>query len=109
MADLFVRIDDDLKKELDILSAREGRTLKDIVIEQIKDYVKTHKEGNPQHIMDKFLADEDFIGFPAMAISSEKKKEYVKNYLIQDGDRLTPMGQELWAHICDWQESLRKY
>jgi len=109
MADLFVRIDDDLKKELDILCAREGRTLKDIVIEQIKDYVKTHKEGNPQHIMDKFLADEDFVGFPAVGINKEKKQEYVKKYLIQDGNRLTPLGQELWSHICAWQEILKNF
>lgn len=109
MADLFVRIDDDLKKELDILSAREGRTLKDIVIEQIKDYVKTHKEGNPQHLMTSFLANEDFIGFPAMGISGEKKQEYVKKYLLLDGDRLSPLGLELWAHICHWQEILKKF
>jgi len=104
---IMFQCEEALKKELDILSKREGRTLKEIMSELIKEYVKTHKEGNPQHLILKFMENEDFTGFPAMAIDYSKKKEYVLKFLQEDG-KLNKLGRELWGHVSQWQLQLEK-
>lgn len=97
-----------LKLELQLLAKREGKTLKEILNEQAADYVKVHKEGNPQHLMLKFLENEDFKGFPAMGIDYLNKKNYIKKYLQKDG-KLNKLGQELWGHVSQWQSELQKH
>jgi len=95
LSDLFIRIADELKHELDILAARESRTLKEIVTEQIEVYVKTHKEGNPQHLITSSMDNEDFLGFPAIALSPENKRKYLKK-MPED------MKLELQGHVQSW-------
>lgn len=96
-----------LKLELQLLAKREGKTLKEILNEQAADYVKVHKEGNPQHLMLKFLENDDFKGFPAMGIDFEKKKNYSSKYLQNDG-RLNNLGKELLGHVSQWNSVLMK-
>lgn len=89
------------KKELDILSKREGRTLKDIINELIDEYIKVHKEGNPQHTLISYQENEDFSGFPSMAVTLENKRKYIGN--------LTPkMEKELYWHVQEWYNLLQK-
>jgi hypothetical protein len=97
----------DLKTELDILSKREGRSLKEIFNEVIEDYVKAHKEGNPQHLMESFIENEDFVGFPSVAIDFEKKKAYIEKNCQVDG-RLTDFGKELLGHVTQYYSVLMK-
>lgn len=101
-------LDDDVKKELSLLALREGRTLKDILNEQAKEYVKVHKEGNPQHELTSFINNEDFIGFPSIAITPEKKRQYILDNCI-DNDKLNEFGKELWFNVCEWYKTLEKY
>lgn len=108
MVHLFVDIEEDLKKEVKILAAREGKTVKEIVISQLMSYVKEHKEGNPQHELTKFIENEDFLGFPSIATDYNTKITYIEKHMQKDG-RLTQMGKELWGHILQWQKELQKY
>jgi len=101
MSDLFVRMDDDLKHELDILAARESRTIKEIVIEQIENYIKTHKEGNPQHLLTQYQANEDFLGFPAIALSPQNKKKYIEKMPKK-------MIEDLQYHVQEWNGMLKE-
>ena len=101
MADLFIRLDDDIKHELKLLAARESRTIKEIIIDQIENYIKVHKEGNPQHLMTQFLNNEDFTGFPAIAIEYNKKQSYQSKNCISD-NRLNEFGNQLWGHVTQW-------
>jgi len=101
MRDLFVRIPDDLKHELDILAARESRTIKEIITEQIKDYVKTHKEGNPQHLITSSMDNEDFLGFPAMAIKTQNKRTYLKKMPEK-------LRHEMKYHLQEWIGMLKE-
>jgi hypothetical protein len=101
-------LESDLYLELKILAARENRTVKEILSEQIEKYCKVHKEGNPQHLISTFLENEDFVGFPALAIEFNNKKSYIlKN--CSSNKKLNPFGQELFGHICQWYSELRKY
>ena len=100
-------LDDETKKELDILSKREGRSLKAIFNELAKEYVRVHKEGNPQHLLTSFQENEDFTGFPSMAIEYRKKKAWIKKYCNEDG-RMNDMGKELWGHILQWKAEMQK-
>jgi len=101
LSDLFVRIPNELKHELDILSARESRTIKEIVTEQIEVYVKTHKEGNPQHLLTQYQDNEDFMGFPAMAISDQNKRIYLQK-MPED------MREAMMFHLQSWSAFLKE-
>jgi len=89
-------LEDNIHQDFKILASREGRTIKDILTELIEDYLKAHMDGNPQHLMDNFLKNEDFTGFPSMAIDLKNKKEYAKN--LKDKQ----LAQELFNHVCEW-------
>ncbi len=101
-------LDTTIKTELDIISKRDGKSLKMIFGEFAREYVKIHKEGNEQHLLTSYTENEDFRGFPSMAIDKINKKNYIQKYLQKDG-RLNAMGQELWGHILQWQAELQKH
>jgi len=95
-------IDEDLHKELKLLSIREGRSIKDILNEQAKEYVKTHKEGNPQLLITHYQDNEDFMGFPAMSIKHKNKKDYL--------DKMPDdMIKQLQYHIQEWNGLLKNF
>ena len=76
--------------------------------------MKLHKEGNPQHDLKKFMENEDFVGFPSIAIDKIKKEEYIKNNClkkdIETGELVfTDFGKELWNHVTQWYYELRNY
>jgi len=100
-------LDVKIKKELDIISKRDGVSLKEILGALVADYVKAHKDGNDQHLMTNFIENEDFTGFPSIAISFMNKKEYVQKYLQADG-RLNTLGVEMWGHVNQWFSELQK-
>lgn len=100
-------LDVDIKTELDIISKRDGKTLKVIFNDFAREYVKIHKEGNEQHLLTSYTENEDFRGFPSMGIDYINKKNYIKKYLQKDG-RLNRLGEELWGHIIQWQTELQK-
>lgn len=86
---------------------REGANVGDKLTELISEYTKKHKEGNPQHLVTKWMDNEDFIGFPTIADDYSKKKAYVlKN--CQEDNRLNNFGKELFGHVCQWYEELKK-
>jgi len=95
------QISDELHNELKIMAARENRKMGEIIIEQVEDYVKTHKEGNPQHLLTLYQENEDFMGFPAMAIKTQNKRSYLKK---------TPekMRQEMKYHLQEWIGMLKE-
>ena len=101
MADLFIRLDNNTKKELKELAARESKTIKEIVIEQIINYIKIHKEGNPQHLITNYTENEDFLGFPSMALDISHKKAYV-------GKMDAKLAQQLFYHVEEWYALLQK-
>jgi len=101
MSDLFLRIDDELKKELVILAARESRTIKEIVTEQIEEYIKQHKEGNPQHLLTSYCKNGEFIGFPNITLKAQEKRKYLKNMPKN-------MLEDLGYHIEEWSGMIKE-
>jgi len=97
----LLNIDKNLQHELKILAVRESRSIKDILIEQIEEYIKTHKEGNPQHLITKFTDNEDFMGFPAIALSPDNKRKYLKK-MPKD------MIKELRFNVEEWVGMLKE-
>ena len=97
-----------LKAELKIISARENKSIKEILNEQTSEFVKAHKDGNEQHLITSSMENEDFVGFPSMAIDYRKKKSYSSKYLQKDG-RLNDMGKQMWGHVSQWQAILEKF
>jgi len=91
----LLTMDKELQHELKMIAVRESRTIKEILIEQIEAYIKTHKEGNPQHLLTKYTDNEDFLGFPAIALSPKNKRKYLKK-MPED------MKLELQGHVQSW-------
>lgn len=99
---------DELKTELHIQARREGRTVKDIINELVGKYLEVHKDGNPQHLITKFQENEDFVGFPAIAIDYQAKKDYIANVCCDKPRTLSLFGQELLNHVNQWHLELMK-
>ena len=87
-----MNISEEKLKELKILAAKEGTTIKHILESQIDEYLKIHKDGNPQYTIEQFQ-DENFMATPAfyrpfsvweqyMKNASDKEKESLKQQII---------------------------
>ena len=94
-------LEDNLHQDFKILATREGRSIKDILTELIEDYIKQHKEGNPQHLLTNYTNNEDFLGFPAIALSPENKRKYLKK-MPED------MKIELLFNVQEWLGMLKE-
>ena len=95
------QLDDKIKQELDILAKREGRTLKDIFTELVDEYLKTHKEGNPQHLMSSYLENTDFLGFPSIALDKMNKEKWFNLKTVNDKQK-----EVLFWHIQEYKTIL---
>jgi len=85
----------DLLQEFKTLCQREGKSMKEHFEDYMKDHVNVHKEGNPQHLITQFQENEDFMGFPAMAIKTQNKRDYV-------GKMPEDMRNQLRFHLQEW-------
>ena len=94
---VLFNIDEEIKKEFQIILARNNLTIKDVLTGMVIDYNKIHKEGNDQHLMTSFLENDDFIGFPSLGIDLINKKVYAKKNLQSD-NRLNDLGKEMWEN-----------
>ena len=103
--------DSDQYHELQLLAKRENTTVKKLFNDFMEDYNKKHKEGNPQHLITSSIENEDFIGFPSIAIDYDKKKSYILKNCVEplDKDRLNPFGVELWNNVTQWYHLLETY
>ena len=85
-------LDEEKKKQLDIISSRDSKTIKEILTEQVDEYIKIHGEGNAQFVLDKFT-DPDFEGWPAVGESTPKLRTWFmtasKSQIQQLGGKLT--------------------
>ena len=94
-------LEDNLHQDFKILATREGRSIKDILTELIEDYIKQHKEGNPQHLLTSYTENEDFLGFPNITLSIENKRKYIKKMSEE-------MRLELMYNIQEWSGMLKE-
>ena len=104
----LLNIEKEKLKELKLLAAREGTTIKSILEKQIDDYLKVHKEGNPQHLITSSIENNDFVGFPSIATEYSKKQSYLFKNCIEN-DKLNPFGNELWGHVTQWYHLMEKF
>lgn len=76
------------------IARREGTKLSPLIIKLIEEYVVKHQAGNPQHLITSSIENEDFTGFPAMAIDIKQKRAYLK--------KNKKMAQEMQYHLQEW-------
>ena len=51
-------------EELKMLALKERVSVKDLITNQLEDYIKKHKDGNPQFTLEQF-SDKNFLACPA--------------------------------------------
>jgi len=83
------------------LARREGTKMSPLIMRIIEEYVSQHQEGNPQHLITSSMNDEDFMGFPAMAINAYNKRSYIKKMPEK-------MRVELLYHVQEWSGMLKE-
>lgn len=72
------RMDDELYQDLKMLALKERVAVKDLITSMVGEYVKVHKDGNPQYTMDQF-EDPDFIACPAFYRKQSIWEHYMDN------------------------------
>ena len=70
-------LDAALYHQLKTLALRENRTIKDILKDEITDYVKVHGDGNPSYQISDFF-EPDFNICPAVFRDSTAWKNYLE-------------------------------
>ena len=64
-------------EELKMLALKERTTVKALITRELEEYVKNHKDGNPQFKLDQFR-DPDFMACPAFYRDARTWENYCK-------------------------------
>jgi len=91
-------MDEDKYQDLKMLALKERKPVKALLTDFVEDYLKKHKDGNPQYLIDQFQ-DPNFMACPAFyrpitvwetyfKQASEKEKENIKNQMISIDKKL---------------------
>lgn len=94
-------LDEEIHQNFKILAARESRSMTDIIVELIEEYLKKHIEGNPQHLITSSMDNEDFTGFPNITLDPEKKRKYLKKLPKK-------MIEELRFNVDEWSGMIKE-
>ncbi len=74
-------------EELKMLALKEHTTVKKLITRELEDYVKKHKDGNPQFKIDQFR-DPDFIACPAFYRNFNTWDYYCRKQSIDELEKL---------------------
>lgn len=80
-------MDESEYQELKMLSLKERKPVKILISNLIEDYIKEHKDGNPQFKLEQF-ADPDFIACPAFYRDARTWENYIKNANDEEKQKL---------------------
>jgi len=100
---ILFNYDIEKKKELAIILARDGDSIKDVLSQLVDDYIKTHKDGNSQHLLTSWQDDVSFEGFAGMAVSLDKKKQWMNSNI-----RTKKEFKSLFWHLQEWSTQLER-
>jgi len=80
-------MEEDTYQELKMLALKERRPVKVLVSDLIINYVKQHKDGNPQYKLDQF-EDPNFVAIPAVFRDSRAWSHYMKQASPEEMENL---------------------
>ena len=72
-------MDEELKHELDVLSKRERRTIKQILNDLAGKYVKEHGDGNPNFELTQWVDNSDMQATPAFMRTMDDWVHFLDN------------------------------
>lgn len=81
------RFDEEKYNELKMLALKERTNVKSLVSNLLDDYIKTHKDGNPQFKLDQFN-DPNFIACPAFYRDGQTWENYIKRAEPKEREKL---------------------
>lgn len=81
------RFDEEKYNELKMLALKERTNVKNLVSQLLDDYIKTHKDGNPQFKLEQF-ADPDFIACPAFYRDGRTWEHYISKATKEEKQKL---------------------
>ena len=95
------RMEEDTYQELKMLALKERRPVKVLVSDLIINYVKQHKDGNPQYKLDQF-EDPNFIACPAFYSNYQKWLSYYSKATPEELEKLK-------THVIMFDKLLGKF
>ena len=81
------RTEEEEYNELKLLALKERTTVKALLSSLVSDYVKQHKDGNPQFTLEQF-GDPDFIACPAFYRDAKTWENYIKKANNEEKQKL---------------------
>lgn len=82
-----IYLDESLIHEFHLLALKERKKLKELHKQIVEDYVKAHKDGNPQFKITQF-EDPNFIACPAFYRDAKTWENYIKNAEPKEREKL---------------------
>lgn len=83
----LLNIEKEKLSRLKELAAKERRTMRDIIEDQIDEYLKVHADGNPQFKIEQF-ADPDFMACPAFYRDGRTWETYISKATDEEKQKL---------------------
>lgn len=81
------RMDEAKYHDLKMLALKERTEVKALLTGLVEEYLKIHKDGNPQFNLDQF-ADPEFIACPAFYRDARTWENYIKNSNDEEKQKL---------------------
>lgn len=81
------RFDEGKYNELKMLALKERKPVKALISSLVDEYIKIHKDGNPQFKIEQF-ADPDFIACPAFYRGGDVWENYIKKATDEEKQKL---------------------
>ena len=82
-----VYLDESIIHEFHLLALKEHKKLKELHKQIVEDYIKIHKDGNPQFKLEQF-ADPDFIACPAFYRDGRTWENYMSKATPEEIQKL---------------------
>jgi len=99
------KFDEELHKQLKEIAFREKRDMTAIITELVKEYIKTHGDGNPVYRLEKWLENPEFIVVPALMSSFESIKKWIDIQLERKNYKDL---NEIQIKLQEWNELMRR-
>ena len=88
-------------EELKMLALKEHTTVKSLITRELEDYIKKHKDGNPQFTNDQFK-DPDFIACPAFYRDNNTWDYYCRHQEPQELEKMKSQILLIEKSILKW-------
>ena len=100
-------------QEFRIIAAREGKSLSELLVEILEEYVKNHSQGNNTFKLDIWQEDPNFKALPTLLSDAEKWNKYIDECNDEECTKIAVMASHVnkvvqMRRTKEWKERQQK-